>query len=113
MKVRIHALIPYIQKRISALELQVIEDQVEDLRLKQEYESKLFPNLFGWKYPAHWFAMTEQLLTEEERKLKELKYLLKNDLDSVVHLSDYISQYANRYIKTKDAILKEHGETNE
>ena len=116
MKVRIHALIPYIQKRISALELQVIEDQAEDLRLKQEYESKFFPNLFGWKYLNNrgcWFDTSEQLLTKEERKLKELKYLLKNDLDSVVHLSDYISQYANRYIKTKDAILKEHGETND
>lgn len=113
MKVWIHALIPHIVKRIEALKTQVIKDQVEDLRLKKEYESKFFPRLFGWKYQSirgYWNDTSEQRLVKEERKLKELLYLRKNDLDEVVNLSDYINPYNARYLATKDAILKEHGE---
>lgn len=116
MRVKIEHLIPHIEKRISALELQVVEDQAEDLRLKQEYESKFFPKLFGWKYEGvrgYWFDTSEQRLVKEKRNWEELKYLLKNKLDTIVRLSTYINEYSKNYIKVKDAILKEHGEIND
>lgn len=112
MKVWIHALIPHIVKRIEGLKAQVIKDQAEDLRLKQEYESKFFPRLFGWKYQinrGYWSDTSEQRLAKEKRKLRELLYLRKNDLDEIVHLSDYIYMHSKRYLTTKDAILEEHG----
>ena len=113
MKVWIHVLIPHIVKRIEALKAQVVKDQAEDLRLKQEYEHEFFPRLFGWKYRSnrgYWSDTSEQLLVKEERKLKELLYLRKNDLDEIVKLSNYIYEHSSRYLATKDAILKEHGE---